>query len=99
MDATWIMVADGCHARVWRREGADRWEAVQTLEHPASRLAGRALSADAPGRSFDSHGGARHAMEETDVKRQEAEVFARQLTDFLSAALRARRYEHLLLAA
>lgn len=39
-------------------------EELEGLKHPASRAHERDLISDRPGRSFDSFGSGRHAMEE-----------------------------------
>jgi protein required for attachment to host cells len=60
----------------------------------------RDLSADRPGRSFDSHGQGRHAMEpETDAKRHEAEVFAKQVADRIERARIEDEFDELVLIA
>jgi protein required for attachment to host cells len=77
-----------------------RLQEVEDLVHGAARTRARDLSADRPGRSFDSHGQGRHAMEpETDAKRHEAEVFAKQVADRIERARIEDEFDELVLIA
>ncbi|MGH8613607.1 MAG: host attachment protein [Gammaproteobacteria bacterium] len=58
---------------------------MEGLFHAAARTYARDLTSERPGRSFDSHG--RHAMEpETDAKRHEAKVFAKEVAERIERA-------------
>ncbi len=73
---------------------------IEDLLHPAARTHARDLTSDRPGRSFDSAGQGRHAMEpETDAKRHEAEVFARQVAERIERARMEGEFDKLVLIA
>ena len=101
MSTVWIVAADSSRAKIL--ESPNRvgpLTAVQDLEHPESRLKNRDLSADGPGRSFDSAGQGRHAMEpETEAREVEAARFARQISRLLREQSDHGRFDRLVLAA
>ena len=83
MAHTWILVADASSARNFTSDThfKELYE-TQTLDHANSRLHDQDLTTDLPGRSFNSTGSMRHAMEQnTDPKKHEAMAFARELAD------------------
>ena len=97
----WIVVAESSYARIFRcdQPGA-ALEEETALVHPESRLHAQDLHSDLPGRAFDSGGEGRHAMSpDTDPKRHEAEVFARELIAHIESARTSGRFEQLILAA
>lgn len=98
---TWIVVADGARMRVFVNDGPG---------HGLSELAGKALSADIkpsrdidadrPGRSFDSAGQGRHAMEPpSDSNRHAKRLFAGEIADVLKKAHRDTAFDRLILVA
>jgi len=60
---TWVLVADGSRARLFRRHKDRSLIEQESLVCPEERLPDRDRVADRSGRSFDSRGGGRHAME------------------------------------
>lgn len=78
---TWIVVANQELMRIYSREKKNGGlEEVKRLENPAGQRAARDLVTDRPGRTFDSAGQGRHAMEPpTDPKEQEAIRFAKEI--------------------
>jgi protein required for attachment to host cells len=78
---TWIVVANQELMRIYAREKKNGGlEEVKRLENPAGQRAARELVTDRPGRTFDSAGQGRHAMEPpTDPKEQEAIRFAKEI--------------------
>ncbi|NKI36529.1 host attachment protein [Wenzhouxiangella sp. XN79A] len=101
MDNEWILVADSAQARLFSRR-APRAELVELQDwaHPESRLHGRDLESDRPGRVFASHGHGQSDMQETDAPhRKEAERFAGELADVLERARTQNRFERLTLVA
>jgi protein required for attachment to host cells len=98
---TWVVVADGAHAAVYASAGPGKG-----LDEPAVReFIGdshptREINADRPGRSFDSVGDARHAMEpHTDAHRHAQQVLAHDIAGFLDAAAQRGDYDRLVIAA
>ncbi len=101
MSTVWIVAADSSRAKIL--ESPNRvgpLTEVQDLQHPESRLKNRELNADEPGRSFDSAGQGRHAMEpEVEAREVEAGRFAKQLADFLKESSDQGCFDRLVLAA
>ncbi len=101
MSTVWVVAADSSRAKIL--ESPNRvgpLVEIHDLQHPESRVKNRDLDADEPGRSFDSGGQGRHAMEPgTEAKEVEAERFAKQLADFLKENSDHGRFERLVLAA
>ncbi len=100
-DKYWVVVAESSHARIFRcnRPGA-ALEEETALVHPESRLHAQDIHSDVPGRAFDSGGEGRHAMSpDTDPKRHEAEVFARELIAHIESARTSTKFEELIIAA
>ena len=100
-DKYWVVVAESSHARIFRCNGPGAaLEEETALVHPESRLHAQDIHSDLPGRTFDSGGEGRHAMSaDTDPKRHEAEVFARELIAHIESARTSRKFEEIILAA
>lgn len=97
----WIVVADASRARIFSAQGrsGELREFADHL-HPASRLHGRDLETDAPGRSFDSKGQGRHSMgTDGGVRKQQAEAFSKELCGVIEEGYIAKRFEKLYLVA
>ncbi len=73
---------------------------VARISDPAAHLHDRDLMSDRPGRSYESVGGARHAIErENDPRQREAVRFARRIARRLDEARRKNEYEQLIVVA
>ena len=98
MNTTWIVVADGTKACSYQYRGPNRALAVvegsqlQHVNEPA-----RNLVTSPPGRLFDNGPNQRSALETTDPKRHEKEVFARRVGSFLEQ--RIEEFDDLVLVA
>lgn len=101
MKSTWIIVAESARARIFTVSGiGGKFQEVADLSHPESRLHDRELSSDLPGRTFDSRGDGRHAMEQaTDPKEQEAQAFATEITQQIDRGQREGNFDSLVLVA
>ena len=101
MHGKWLVVANRVSARLFVvRERGKSLSLVESLEHPAGRLHGRALESDRPGRVFDSHGEGRHALgSAVGASAQVAETFAHQVAKRLRAARNDHAYDELVLVA
>ncbi|WP_457676494.1 host attachment protein [Thiolapillus sp.] len=101
MAISWVLAADSSHARILQADNrATPLVLVEELEHPQARLKNSDLYSDEPGRSFDSGGQGRHAMEpEVDAKSEEARRFARELCEKLRQAALEGRFEKLYVLA
>lgn len=98
---TWILIADGARARLVLNEGPGRGvEAVAGGLFEQDLRATREIMADRPGRTFDSAGTGRHAMElPTDPAREEKRHFAERLADHLDAAVSKNAFDRLIVVA
>lgn len=98
---TWVVVADGSRARLFLNEGPDKGlcplpDGDIASEHPPTRE----MSEDRPGRTFDSAGGGRHAMEPpSDPHRHAKRAFAQQLAARLNQAHKRNAFDRLVLIA
>jgi protein required for attachment to host cells len=73
---------------------------VARISDPAAHLHNRDFSSDRPGRSYESVGGARHALErENDPRQREAVRFARRIARRLDDARRKEEFEELIVVA
>jgi protein required for attachment to host cells len=96
-----IVVADQAEA-IFYDLGSLTAHLVETarLTDPAAHLHARDFSSDRPGRSYESVGGARHAIErENDPRQREALRFAREIAGKLDVDRRNKEYEQLILVA
>lgn len=98
---TWILIADGAHARIIEAIGKDHGlhevPGTETRLHiPPSRLLGRAE----PGRVHESVGYTRHAIEPKSDPHKLLEVqFAEQLADQLHQYVEAKAFDRLVVVA
>ncbi len=99
---TWVLIADGARARVLAQEKPFEQlrPAFEQEEFTGSRAQTKDIVSDRPGRSFDSGGQGRHAMEPpTDPQRYAKFAFARELAARLEEAAHAGRFARLVLVA
>jgi protein required for attachment to host cells len=101
MAISWVLAADSSHAKIFQADNrATPLVLIEELEHPEARLKNSDFYTDGAGRSFDSGGMGRHAMEpEVDAKSEEARRFARELCEKLRQAALDNRYEKLYVIA
>lgn len=97
MTRTWVLVADSSRAKLF---AADKPLAplheIESFAHPESRAKTQDLTSDRPGRSLDN----KTFMDyDTEPKRQEAIVFARQLGDHLREGRNKGLYQKLYVVA
>lgn len=97
----WVVVADEGNARLFATDKIrTELNEFETLTNPDARLQERELVAGGMGRSFDSHGDNRHAMEpQTSAREQAAIRFARTIADKLEHGAESHAYERLILVA
>lgn len=97
---TWLLVANSSLARIFKVVKKSSLVELAVLEHPESRLHTRDLVSDKPGRSFESMGAARHAIElPTSPKQLEFVSFAKELARYLEEARTKGEFDRLYLAA
>lgn len=101
--ATWIVIADGMHARILRQDapGGNLVPALaEEMIDPAVHGFARDLKSDHPGRAFDTGSGARHAMEPRhDPHVQQKQRFAKQVAELINAAAGRNEFGKLILVA
>ncbi len=98
---TWVLVADGARARLFINQGAGTGlNPALGQEFIGTNLPRRDIVSDRPGRTFDSAGEGRHAMEPpTDPKRHEKRVFAHELAQILDDGRKANAFDRLVIVA
>jgi protein required for attachment to host cells len=98
---TWVLIADGGHAKVFETEGpASELAPVGDMMFSADLPANRDILADRPGRDYESHGHARHAIENrSDPHRQLKRDFAKKVAGILETKLTEKRFDRLVLVA
>ena len=96
-----IVVADQAEAIFYDAPSLEaRPTEVGRISDPIAHQHDRELASDRPGRSYESVGGARHAIErENDPRWQEAVRFARRISCRLDDALNRGEFEELVVAA
>jgi len=96
-----VLVADGARARLFANEGGGKGlRPALDQEFIGTRLPSRDIATDRPGRTFDSAGQGRHAMEPpTDPHRHEKQVFAREVATVLEDARKKNAFNRLVLVA
>jgi protein required for attachment to host cells len=96
----WIIVCDGAKALVLENTGARMRPSLRTREvfdQPDHKTA--ELGTDKPGRSFNSVGSRRSAVEQTDWHEQEEERFLQRLAEHLDKAVLAGETKSLIVVA
>ena len=97
----WILVANSSHAALMSATSATApLNTITTFDNPDARAKTMDLTSDRPGRSFDSQGEGRHAMEvEVTPKQQEQIRFAKLLSDYLEEGRNAQKFQRLVVIA
>jgi protein required for attachment to host cells len=97
---SWVVVCDGGKALILRNEGDTELmnlQLVERLEQPGEP--DRELSTDRPGRTQNSPGAGRSAMEETDFHEQAETDFLKDLASKLNERVYAKTIEDFVLVA
>ena len=98
---TWILVANGGNAQIFQTEGrSGELAEVEGMSFVNETPPARDIMADRQGRTFDSAGSGRHAMEYPSDPAEISETrFAGQLGEVLQNALDKHRFDELSVAA
>lgn len=98
---TWILVADGARARIFKNEGPGKgMQPAMDAEFRHATPRTSEIGADRPGRVHESANSTRHAMENpVDWHRFEKEKFAREMARLLDQACLHGAFERLVLVA
>ncbi|HEY0856805.1 MAG TPA: host attachment protein [Albitalea sp.] len=94
MNPRFILLANASIARLFKRDlPGGPLVALQTMEHPESRLKGSELADDRPGHeATDNSSGGNRYQPRSDVRRKEHQRFAREIAHRLEVGLAAREY-------
>ena len=96
----WVVVCDGAKALILENAGDTKFPNLRTIEvFEQEDLPTHALGADAPGRTNNSVGSNKSAVEQTDWHDQSERQFLTQLVRHLDAALGAGKTKSLILVA
>jgi protein required for attachment to host cells len=98
---TWVLIADAARARVFENTGKGTGlTIVQDMTLDADLAPSHELGTDRPGRSFDSVGSGRHAMESpSDLHREQKRQFARRVAEAIEERQAMQRFDSLVLVA
>jgi len=101
MALAWVLVANQSHARLFEAaQRSGKLDELQSMVHPESRLKGRDLESDAPGRSFDRMGHASRSMgNPSELHRRAGANFAREIAHTLERGRQEGRFEKLYIVA
>src|SRR5438046_2805952 len=96
----WVVVCDGKKALVLENVGDEKFlnlKTRQVYEQPDPKT--REIGTDAPGRTINSIGGQRSAMDQTDFHDQEEQRFLHTLLGRLEAAVNGGQAKSLIMVA
>lgn len=98
---TWILIADGAHARIFANRGPGKGiEAVEGGVINGDHRPDHDLVRDSAGRTFESVGDTRHAITpKTDPHRELKRDFAKQLADILDHKFSEKAFDRLVIVA
>ena len=98
---TWVLIADAARARVFERRGKGTGlTVVSDMAFDAELAPSHMLGTDRPGRSFESIGSIRHAMESSsDPHREQKRQFARRIAHAVEERQAASSFDRLVLVA
>jgi protein required for attachment to host cells len=101
MIRTWVLIADAARARVFETRGKGTGlTVVPDLSLDAELAPSHMLGTDRPGRSFESVGSTRHAMESpSDPHREQKRQFARHVAHLIEERHAASRFDRLVVVA
>jgi protein required for attachment to host cells len=98
---TWILIADGAQAKVFRHAGPGKGlEAIRELQFEEEPMRARDIMSDRQGRSFSSAGAGRSAMEHPSDPVQVREArFVKSVAEVLDVKRREGAFDRLVIAA
>ena len=101
MTMTWILVANQAEAQFFSSTQPMRdLTLVRTLTHEEGAAHARDLVSDAPGRTYNRMGPARHSMDpDTGVKEEERRKFVKEITELLESAYLKGGFSQLVILA
>ena len=99
--STWVLIADAARGRLFRLDRAKKQLVeINYFVNPEARLLEHSLSSDAPGRSYDSEGGGRHAIENNTSKKEHVKsIFAKKIAEHIKNKYKLKRFNKIIVAA
>lgn len=99
MMTTWVLLANGSYAKIIQIDKKDNKIIVfKEFDHPKTALKGHEINTDKQGRSFQSFGSARSAMDPNEQQTDhERRVFAKEIADYLGLAHINHNFKNLIL--
>ncbi len=99
-EKTWILLADGEHARVVVPTPERQFRTITSIDSATAHHRSSDLGTDRPGRSFESASPTRHAIApKTDPHRAAKEDFVHALAEQMNDAAAEGQYDRLVLVA
>jgi protein required for attachment to host cells len=97
----WLLVADGVRGRLFEVDRqAKKLVEIKEFLNPEGRLYEKELSSDAPGKTFDREGRGRHALEDSEKKKEQSkEQFAHELAKYLDEKYKTEKINRLVIVA
>jgi protein required for attachment to host cells len=98
---TWVVVADGAHARILLNEGrANGLAALPGGHFEQENLASGEIASSPPGRVYESAGGQRHSVGfRSDPHEQREREFLSRIVTHLDGELTHGRFDHVIIVA
>ena len=98
---TWVLIADAARARVFERRGKGTGlTVVSDMAFDTELAPSHTLGTDRPGRSFESVGSRRHALESpSDLHREQKRQFARRVAEAIEERHAAKSFDRLVVVA
>jgi protein required for attachment to host cells len=97
---SWVVVCDGAKSLIFQNDGDATLPNLILIEHLEQRQPlTHSLGVERPGRVFQSHGGARSAVEQTDWHAQNEASFLERVAARLDHAAQEHSFKHLVVAA
>lgn len=100
-NSDWVLTANGVGYTVFAHDKKFApLSQIKRVDWPGGRTPARDIDADRPGRTFDSGGQGRHAMEpRTNAHEEEEQRLARDIADALAEAQQTGAYRSLIIIA
>lgn len=98
---TWLLVTNGTEAKLYENTGPNKGlTPLSDQAHEREALKTSEIVANSRGRTFNSKGEGRAAMEQqTDPDKIEHEKFSREVADHLNKAAQEKKFDRLIIAA
>ena len=101
MTKVFLVVAESSRAKIFQTDmHLSEMIELEDMVHPASRQHERDITSDLPGRGASSGEGSHHGIDDqSNARKEEVDIFARQIDKHLAAMLDQGQFEKLALVA